>query len=729
MCGLGAILRTDGGPIDEAWLGVLSRRIGYRGPDGMGRFLDRSKHGARVALVHHRLSILDHAGGGQPMTLATGDDLITVVFNGCIYNHRDLRRELERRGHAFSSDHSDTEVLLHGHREWGPALPDHLEGMYAYVIWDRASGAIACARDPFGEKPLYRAERDGTLIVASDARAVAEVANLIAPGPLIDDDPAWLAGYLQLGYGPSGTTGYRGVRAVAPVGPPAPQPSPDDASPNGRDLLDAIESALDAAVAARLEADVPLGGFLSGGVDSSLIAHFARRHLDEFRTFSVRMPDARYDESAHAERVARHLGTHHVTLEVSPDPADDLTRLIQRLGQPLGDSSLLPTAWVTRAAREHVTVALAGDGADELFLGYERYLAARTLARRHRALACLPRRLGRRRHPKSRLHKAGRLGAMARDFRSSAVLGHEGVGTVVRMGEAVGRDTAGQVLSEGDRVTWTIMAACGRCVFCRIHDLPQKCLSLFKYGHSVSDVPPYFVGTFGEYVYLKPGTGIFKLPADMTDETASPLMCAAATIAAGLDRAGVIPGETVVIQGAGMLGLYAAAFAKAMGAAQVMMVDVLDKRLDVAKRFGADHVVNVDALGQDALVEAVRECTGGLGADLLIEVAGLAAVVETGVKMLRIGGRYLIHGAVYPNDTFTLQSHDVITKCLSLYGLHNYDAKHLQTAMNLVLRTQETYPYSELAGPRFPLTADGVTDALLALEQREGIRPIVEPGP
>ena len=168
---------------------------------------------------------------------------------------------------------------------------------------------------------------------------------------------------------------------------------------------------------------------------------------------------------------------------------------------------------------------------------------------------------------------------------------------------------------------------------------------------------------------------------------------------------------------------------KAMGAAQVIMVDVLDKRLDVAKRFGADYVINAEALGEDALVEAIRERTGGLGADLLIEVVGLAPVVETGVKMLRIGGRYLLHGAVYPHDTFTLQAHDVITKCLSLFGLHNYDARHLKMAMNLVHRTRETYPYSELAGPRFPLPAEGVTEALLALERREGIRPIVEPGP
>jgi L-iditol 2-dehydrogenase len=315
-----------------------------------------------------------------------------------------------------------------------------------------------------------------------------------------------------------------------------------------------------------------------------------------------------------------------------------------------------------------------------------------------------------------------------RPFPTPSVLGHEGVGNIIRLGDAVQRDTAGQSLAVGDRITWTIMAACGHCTFCRVHGLEQKCLDLFKYGHVVSDEPPYFLGTFGEYVYLKPGTGVFKLPAEMPDETASPLMCAAATVVGGLDKAGVNPGDTVVIQGAGMLGLYASAFAKAMGAGQVIMVDVLDKRLEVASHYGADALLNAEKMGPDELVEAVKKQTGGLGADLVIEVAGFAAVVEVGVKMLRIGGRYLMHGAVYPDDHFKLQSHDVIIKCLSLYGLHNYGSKHLGMALNLVLQTQDRYPYTELAGPRFPLTAKGVTDALLALENREAIRPIVVPG-
>ncbi len=314
-----------------------------------------------------------------------------------------------------------------------------------------------------------------------------------------------------------------------------------------------------------------------------------------------------------------------------------------------------------------------------------------------------------------------------RPFPTPAVLGHEGVGSIVRLGKRAIQDSTGQALAPGDRVTWTIMAACGRCVFCRDHDLPQKCLTLFKYGHSISDVPPYFVGTFGEYVYLKPGTAVFKLPDAMPDETASPLMCAAATVAGGLDRAGVNTGDTVVIQGAGMLGLYATAFAKGLGASQIIVVDVLEARLEMAKRFGADLVLNAGKVDSSELARAVREHTGGLGADLVIEVAGFAPVIEVGVKMLRVGGRYLLQGAIYPDDRFTLESHEIITRCLSFFGLHNYAPKHLGMAIDLVLRTQAQHPYQQLAGPRFPLTAEGVTEALLALEQKKAIRPIVVP--
>lgn len=314
-----------------------------------------------------------------------------------------------------------------------------------------------------------------------------------------------------------------------------------------------------------------------------------------------------------------------------------------------------------------------------------------------------------------------------RPFPSPAVLGHEGLGTIVEMGPGIERDTAGNALSEGDRITWTIMANCGHCVFCRTRDLPQKCLNLFKYGHEKSDVPPYFMGTFGTHVHLEPGTGIFKVPDDMADEEASPLMCAAATVTGGLSRIGVNPGDRIVIQGAGMLGLYASAIAKELGAKQVIAMDVIDKRLEMAKEFGADDTVNAADRSDEELIEEVKALTGGAGADVVVEVAGFAQVIPLGVKMLRIGGRYLIQGSVYPDDEFTITSNDVIIKCLTIMGIHNYDSRYLGQALVLVHGSRDQYPYAKLAGPRFPLTVAGVTAALESLENRESIRPIVVP--
>jgi putative phosphonate catabolism associated alcohol dehydrogenase len=314
-----------------------------------------------------------------------------------------------------------------------------------------------------------------------------------------------------------------------------------------------------------------------------------------------------------------------------------------------------------------------------------------------------------------------------RPFPVPSVLGHEGLGIIEQIDPGIKRDTAGNTLSKGDRITWSIMANCGNCYFCRIKNLPQKCLNLFKYGHDKSDVPPYFMGTFGEYVYIKPGTGIFKVPDDMTDEEASPLMCAASTVAGGLDRIDMQAGDNVVIQGAGMLGLYAAAFAKERGAKQVIMIDILDKRLDIAKEFGADVCINADGCSEEYLVDQIKQLSSGFGADLVVEVAGFAKVIPLGVKMLRIGGKYLMQGAVYPNDSFTINSYDVIIKCLTIMGLHNYDSKYLGLAMEMVRSSKDKYPYKKLTGPEFPLSVKGVTSALEALENREAIRPIVVP--
>ncbi len=464
MCGIGAILRTDGKPIPEVWLNAIDARIAYRGPDGHGRFRDQTKidtpDGSRtleVALIHRRLSIIDHEGGAQPMVSKRGRDrgegLVAVVFNGCIYNHRELRARLESAGHRFVTDHSDTEVLIHGHREWGDRLQDHLEGMYAYVIWDRKAASLTLGRDFFGEKPLYyriSSDEDGLrlIVVSSDADATGSIPPDATAAP--DTDlRGWVARYLQLGYAWKGRTIARDGGAVDNVEPSGrsqgygsaapgwhpPKPPSSRAEPVEPNH---IEHLIEQAVARRLEADVPLGCFLSGGVDSSLIAYFAKKHKPDLSTFCVKMPDPRYDESAYAQRVAEHLGTDHTTLQVSINPAQDLVKLIDILGQPFGDSSILPTYWVAKAAREHVKVALSGDGGDELFVGYERYLIANLLATHHRLLARIPRGLFRRAHAKSRLHKLGRLGAMAREFPSLGLLATESILTQQQIGELLG---------------------------------------------------------------------------------------------------------------------------------------------------------------------------------------------------------------------------------------------------------------------------------------------------
>lgn len=465
MCGLGGILRTDGRPIDEAWLHAIDQRIAHRGPDGQGRFTDRLtevkdgvKFQADVAFVHRRLSIIDHADGSQPMVSPHGrtdsEGLVAVVFNGCIYNHRALRRELIDCGHKFVTDHSDTEVLIHGWREWGADITDRLEGMYAFAIWDHAQGMLTLARDRFGKKPIYyrvESASDGkglAVVFASDARSAA-----VGLSPTVSDEHALLESvnsYLQLGYGWMGRTIAAYSARIVGLQPNSivqfqartneqsfeSRPQPQKNVPlQGAKLRGLIEQA----VVRRLEADVPLGCFLSGGVDSSLIAFFAKKHKPDLKTFCVRMPDPRFDESKYAADVARHIGTNHTTLDVSVEPADDLCKLIEQLGQPFGDSSLLPTYWVSKAAKRHVRVVLTGDGGDELFVGYERYLAARALSIQRSMLARIPRLLLRRTNTKSKLHKVGRLGEMARDFSATGMLAMEAIFTQEQITQLIGQ--------------------------------------------------------------------------------------------------------------------------------------------------------------------------------------------------------------------------------------------------------------------------------------------------
>lgn len=466
MCGIAGIIRIhdpkEGDPpahldaIPEAWLDTLDESIKHRGPDGAGRFRDRATRDdgvvVDVALVHRRLSIIDHEGGHQPMVhdgdrlrpdltyqpgetpivaseIEPGKPLVAVVFNGCIYNHRELRKELESFartepstiGHRFGSDHSDTEVIVHGWRQWGHKLLPKLDGMYSLGLWQRSTAYAGTLSDPAGEKPLWQSIDN---YPASLAVFASVPPNQLSAQTNLTVDPDW-NGWNGIPF-PLSAPYQAGVRENWYEFHATP---PDQLSFDEHDegttiqyisrrqtgnefdrlLPTHFESLVRKTVQSRLEADVPLGVFLSGGIDSGLIAAIAKEHHPDIKTFTVRMPDARFDESEAAAETAKHLGTDHHTLDCDPNPADDLVHLIHQLGLPFGDSSLLPTYWVSKAAREHVKVALAGDGGDELFGGYRRHTIVRTLNRWHEAIALIPAGLLGRRRPGSRGEYLARL--------------------------------------------------------------------------------------------------------------------------------------------------------------------------------------------------------------------------------------------------------------------------------------------------------------------------------
>ncbi len=417
MCGLGAVIRAfepGGAPtageesVHEHWLDAMDSAVAHRGPDGAGRFRDRQTRPdgsvVEIALVHRRLSIIDHAGGGQPMVRETPGGKLAVVFNGCIYNHRALRAELEGLGERFVTGHSDTEVILAGWARWRFEVFRRLNGMFSILLWDGRDGTFVVSRDAFGEKPLYGITDGRVSAYANVPRALGgfpQSARGAADGP----EAAAVEAADVLYFGAVRWVGrFRGVEQAEPGGTYSNLAATDTAYQtvfaglrqerrHGASSLrrgasrferetatDGIARMLETAVLDRLEADVPVAALLSGGVDSSLVCALAKRSRPDLLTLCVRMPDDRYDESGHARRVAEHLEMPHRTVEAGERPAEDLVRLINLLGHPFGDSSLLPTFWACRAAREHAKVVLTGDGGDEVFLGYERYQAVDALA-------------------------------------------------------------------------------------------------------------------------------------------------------------------------------------------------------------------------------------------------------------------------------------------------------------------------------------------------------------
>ena len=387
MCGIAGRFNAVALAPDAAWHERADSALAHRGPDGRGRFADE-----RCELVHRRLALIDLSEtGAQP--IANEDGGVRVVCNGEIYNHRELRRELEARGHTLRGT-SDTEVVAHLYEEHGERLAERLRGMFALAVYDSARRKLVLARDRYGVKALYYAEHRGQLVFASEIKAILALEGF---EPRIDRQACY--DFLGLGYVPEPATAYANVRALPKGttlvadggGARAAQyhritAGPTREAEGGRDLgarVEEVSAALLAAVERQSVADVPVAALLSGGIDSSLVvaahARAAARPLD---TFNVRVPDAAYDETEIALAVSRHCGTSHQTIDAEGALTPELVfKLFRHFDQPFADTSLIPMYMVAKAIRGRgIVCALSGDGGDEVFGGYGRFPRANRLA-------------------------------------------------------------------------------------------------------------------------------------------------------------------------------------------------------------------------------------------------------------------------------------------------------------------------------------------------------------
>ena len=392
MCGIAGAVWTDPRlAISSETLTHMTERLAHRGPDDRGYFVGDVHFEPPypavpgVAFGHRRLAIIDRACSRQPMSNEDGS--VVVVFNGEIYNYRELRLRLEAGGHRFRSQ-GDTEVLVHLYEDEGVDFVRHLVGMFALAIWDRRHRRVVLARDRLGQKPLVYRRETGRLLFASELKSLLE-----APGVERAIDHGALDAYLLYGYVPHPRTIFRGISKLPPGHVAVleeerftvrPYWEPDFARVEPlpeAEYVDRLRAQLSEAVRSQLVSDVPLGAFLSGGVDSSIIAALMREHAaGPIKTFTVGFPDPAYDETAFARRVAQHLGTEHHELRVEPDCVELLPKLAWHFDEPFADSSAVPTYYLAQQTRAHVTVALSGDGGDELFAGYDRYRAMRIAA-------------------------------------------------------------------------------------------------------------------------------------------------------------------------------------------------------------------------------------------------------------------------------------------------------------------------------------------------------------
>jgi asparagine synthase (glutamine-hydrolysing) len=381
MCGLAGFVGVG----EEGDLRAMTARLIHRGPDDEAFHIDDNHP---VFLGFRRLIVLDPATGQQPM--ANSDHSLIVVFNGEIYNHADLRHQLEALGYRFVSDHSDTEVLLHGYAAWGEALPQYLDGMFAFAIWDKLRRRLFCARDRFGEKPFYYAQQANLFVFGSEISALHA-----HPQISVELDPEGVQKFFAYGYVPAPRSIYRRIRKLEPGGAltfdldtskvrfirywrfaiEAEEDAPASKIPA---LAEELRALLTAAVTRRMEADVPLGVFLSGGIDSTAILALASRASrgSQINSFTIGFRESSYDESGFARAAALSIGSrHHERVVDLTDACTELDTLLGKLDEPFADPSVLPAYILARFAREQITVALSGEGSDELFAGYDPFVA------------------------------------------------------------------------------------------------------------------------------------------------------------------------------------------------------------------------------------------------------------------------------------------------------------------------------------------------------------------
>lgn len=401
MCGIaGAAWTSHGQALETGTLRAMTDALVHRGPDDEGHWRNNYPDGSGVALGFRRLSIIDLEGGHQP--LANEDETIWIAFNGEVYNYRELRPELEQRGHRFRT-HTDTEVIVHAYEEYGVDCLQKLRGMFAFAIWDERQSRLLLARDRLGQKPLFYRQEGERLTFASELKALLQV-----PGAPRELDHEAVDLFLTYQYVPHPRCILKGYQKLPPAHfavceagrltthrywlPPYADDvdlhcavDPDLASCerwSDEDWRRKLRETLTESVRLRMRSDVPIGSFLSGGIDSTIISGLMQSLSDRpIHTFSIGFPVPKFDEREFGREAARHLGTEHHEYVVEPSALDMLPQIIWQYDEPFGDSSAIPMMYLSRVTRPIVTVALSGDGGDELFAGYERYQAVRLAQR------------------------------------------------------------------------------------------------------------------------------------------------------------------------------------------------------------------------------------------------------------------------------------------------------------------------------------------------------------